>query len=62
MEGVCQCLLARRLGYLLDAEMSNLCLEAEELALMLSGLQNSLKESPQVKDADPGSPYLPFDP
>lgn len=58
MEGVSQCLLARRLGYLSENELTDLESDAEELARMLSGLRNSLTPSGEVRDTDPDSGYL----
>ena len=44
MEAICQVRLAQRLGYLTEENLDKLQIDAEELARMLSGLRNSLKE------------------
>ena len=61
MEGVCQCMLAERLGYLSAEDLASLESEAEELARMLSGLRNSLTGSAGVRDGDPVTGYLTSD-
>ena len=44
METVCECIVAKRQGYLPEKEFAGLCGDAEELSRMLSGLRTYLLE------------------